>query len=133
MKGTILTLVVTIILGGAVVYLLQRLRKTDAEIDRLRKLTLQTLDVADVRKIATKEVTRCIGQISTKHRVQVAQPKATELRVGQPSITQDVALPRGDTPQNVEDPNNQPVAIHTNGDMSNTPVQSQRPSSPLSL
>lgn len=55
-SGPLLTLVVTVCLGGAILYLLNRLRRTDREVRLLNGLARQHISVSDVRTIATKIV-----------------------------------------------------------------------------
>lgn len=52
--GPLLTLVVTVCLGGAILYLLNRLRRTDREIHLLNSLARQNINISDVRTVATK-------------------------------------------------------------------------------
>ena len=53
-SGPLLTLVVTVCLGGAILYLLNRLRRTDREVRLLNGLARQHISVSDVHTIATK-------------------------------------------------------------------------------
>ena len=68
--GSIVTLLCTLSLSVVIIYLLQRIRKTDNIVADLRRLQRQTLGVVDVQRIT--------NNLLEKHEATVARKKTSE-------------------------------------------------------
>jgi len=68
--GSIVTLLCTLTLSVVIIYLLQRIRKTDNIVADLRRLQRQTLGVVDVQRIT--------NNILEKHEATVARKKTNQ-------------------------------------------------------
>ena len=55
-SGPLFTVIVTIALGGAILYILQRLRRTDKEVQLLQRFSRQIVDIGKVKSIVKKSV-----------------------------------------------------------------------------
>lgn len=55
-SGPLFTVIVTIALGGAILYILQRLRRTDKEVQLLQRFSRQIVDIGKVKTIVRQSV-----------------------------------------------------------------------------
>ena len=66
-SGPLFTVIVTIALGGAILYILQRLRRTDKEVQLLQRFSRQIVDIGKVKSI----VKNSVQEHQQKHNIDI--------------------------------------------------------------
>ncbi len=105
----IVSLITTLILAGAIVYVIQRLRTSDKEIRKLQQLIAVNLDARDVQQICNKHIKQYAQETagtasrfySGKQQQQHQQEQQEEEEDGEPETP---SSPTGNKNNNDEEP-----------------------------
>ena len=78
MKQTFLTLITTLVFAGAGAYLLQKVRRLENRLVRIRQLALQRTEVGDVHQIANQIAKSIVHQREKQLKFETAEAESIQ-------------------------------------------------------